>query len=156
MSTASTTPPPPPPANPTSTPDLESASPPQPRRRHPLAPGFNHPSPSFLVFLRDNWLDIATQLLCVLAAYLLYLFCPPLMPRYFMLYPGIEHSDWGMRHSAPYLKEYVDTTVSGVVSFVVPVAVMGAVALWGSRGFGDGNAAVSFQVLDLEGWRVVK
>jgi diacylglycerol diphosphate phosphatase/phosphatidate phosphatase len=36
----------------------------------------------------------------------------------------------------------VDTIVSAVVSFVVPAAIMGAIALWGTRKFEDGNAAV--------------
>ena len=41
------------------------------------------------------------------------------------------------------MKEYVDTNVSAIVSFFGPAAVMGGIALWGTRGFGDGNAAVS-------------
>jgi hypothetical protein len=77
-----------------------------------------------------------------LAAILLYTFCPPLLPRYFPVFPGIEKTTWGMKHSQPYRPEYVDTIMSGVVSFVGPALVMGAIALWGTRGFGDGNAAV--------------
>jgi diacylglycerol diphosphate phosphatase/phosphatidate phosphatase len=122
--------------------DLESANPePLPPYRHPLVPGFHKPPP-FLTFLRYNWFDIATQLLCLLAAILLYTFCPPLLPRYFPVFPGIEKTTWGMKHSQPYRPEYVDTIMSGVVSFVGPALVMGAIALWGTRGFGDGNAAV--------------
>jgi diacylglycerol diphosphate phosphatase/phosphatidate phosphatase len=52
-----------------------------------------------------------------------------------------------MKHSQPYLKEYIDTTVSAIVSFAVPAAIMGAIALWGTRGFGDGNAAVCLAFL---------
>jgi diacylglycerol diphosphate phosphatase/phosphatidate phosphatase len=66
------------------------------------------------------------------------------MPRYFPYYPGIEKSSWGMAHSRPCIKEYVNTIVSAVVSFVVPAAVMGVIALWGTRRFEDGDAAVSF------------
>lgn len=117
-----------------------------PQRKHVLIPGFNNPPP-FLIFLRRSWYDIATQLLCVLAAFLLYLFCPPLMPRYFPLFPGIERTDWGIRHSQPRHNEYVDTPLSAAVSFAVPALLMGATALWGTRGFGDANAAVSLTLL---------
>jgi len=126
--------------------DLEAAKPPPPPPKHPLVPGFNDPPP-FLVFLRRNWYDIATQLLCVLIAFLLYTFCPPLMPRYFPVFPGVYTTTWGMKHSQPYLSEYVSTLVSAVTSFAVPAAVMGAIALWGTRGFGDANAAVSLDRL---------
>lgn len=122
--------------------DIESASPPtSTHHHHPLVPGFHDPPP-FLVFLRRYGFDIATQLLCVLTAFLLYLYCPPLVPRYFPLYPGIERSEWGIRHSQPYLKEYVNTGVSTVVTYLIPALIMGAITLWGTRGFGDGNAAV--------------
>jgi diacylglycerol diphosphate phosphatase/phosphatidate phosphatase len=130
------TPPPTPPL------DLESATP--PRRRSPLIPGFHNPPP-FLFFLRHNWYDIGTQLLCLLLALLLYSFVPPIMPRHFPLFPDIEKTAWGMKHSQPYLREYVDTIVSAVVSFVIPAAVMGGIALWGTRSFEDGNAAVRWR-----------
>jgi diacylglycerol diphosphate phosphatase/phosphatidate phosphatase len=129
----------PPPASPST--DIESNTPPKPRNA--LIPGFHNPPP-FLVFLRHNWYDIATQLLCVLLAFLLYTFCPPIMPRYVPYYPGIEKSAWGMAHSRPLLPEYINTLVSAVLSFAVPAVVMGAIALWGTRRFEDGNAAVSF------------
>ncbi|KAH7066592.1 phosphatidic acid phosphatase type 2/haloperoxidase [Paraphoma chrysanthemicola] len=128
-------------------PDLEAARPTDPkailppRRRHPLSPGFTN-SPPFTIFLRNNWSDILTQLLCLAAAELLYEFCPPVMPRYFPLYPGVETSAWGMKHSKPYLSEYVSTLVSAIVSFAVPAACMGAVALWGTRRFEEGNVAL--------------
>jgi hypothetical protein len=128
-------------------PDLETAkSDPPPPHRHPLIPGFHNPPP-FLTFLRYNWLDIATQLLCALAAMLIYIYCPPLLPRYFPVFPGIERTSWGMKHSQPYRREYVGTILSGLVSFFVPALVMGAIALWGTRGFGDANAAVSIVFL---------
>lgn len=127
-------------------PDLEANTPsPTTQRPNPLFPGFHNPPP-FLTFLRHNWPDIATQLLCLLTALLLYSFCPPILPRYFPLYPGVEKSAWGMKHSQPYLAEYVNTIVSAVVSFVVPAAVMGGIALWGTRSFKDGNAAVSLHL----------
>lgn len=40
------------------------------------------------------------------------------------------------------MKEYMDTNVSAIVSFFVPAMVMGGIALWGTRGFGDANAAL--------------
>lgn len=129
--------------------DIESAAPSTvPHRHHLLVPGFNNPPP-FLVFLHHNWFDIATQLFCLLISFLLYTLCPPLIPRYFPLYPGIEKTSWGMQHSQPYLHEYVNTMVSAIVSFVGPAMIMGAVALWGTRGFGDGNAAVSLYSCSL-------
>ncbi|KAH8731566.1 phosphatidic acid phosphatase type 2/haloperoxidase, partial [Phaeosphaeriaceae sp. PMI808] len=106
-----------------------------------LIPGFHNPPP-FLVFLRRNWYDILTQFLCVTTAALLYYFCPPVTPRYFPLYRGVEQSAWGLKHGHPYIKEYVTTIVSAVVSFAIPAAIMGAIALWGTRSFEDGNAAL--------------
>jgi diacylglycerol diphosphate phosphatase/phosphatidate phosphatase len=123
--------------------DIESGPPSTTSRRNRLIPGF-HTRPPFLRFLRTNGYDIATQLVCVGIAWALYTYCPPIMPRYFPYYPGIEKSSWGMAHSRPYIKEYVNTIVSAVVSFVVPAAVMGGIALWGTRRFEDGDAAVSF------------
>ncbi|KAF2026233.1 PAP2-domain-containing protein [Setomelanomma holmii] len=144
MSTASGPPQPlEPPPLPQSTPhrDIEAANHLKHRRRHPLVPGFDEPPP-FLTFLRRNWYDILTQLLCVLIAFLLYRFSPPLTPRYFPVYPGVGKSAWGLKHGKPYLAEYITTITSAVVSFAVPAAVMGAIALWGTRDFRDGNAAL--------------
>jgi diacylglycerol diphosphate phosphatase/phosphatidate phosphatase len=127
--------------------DIEANTPTSPYRRRPaFVPGFNDPPP-FLVFLRYNWYDIGTQLLCLLIAFLLYKFCPPIMPRYFPLYSDIEKSAWGMKHSQPYLPEYITTNTSAIVSFVVPAMIMGGIALWGTRRFEDGNAAVSHLLL---------
>jgi hypothetical protein len=125
---------------PTPSPDIESNALPKPRHR--LIPGFYDPPP-FSRFLRTNGYDIATQLLCAALAFVLYKYCPPIMPRYFPYYPGIEKSSWGMAHSKPHLKEYINTILSAVTSFVVPAMVMGAIALWGTRRFEDGDAAVS-------------
>lgn len=72
--------------------DLELANPTPPSpHHHPLIPGFLNPPP-FLTFLRHCWYDIATQLVCLLTAFMLYKFCPPIMPRYFPFYPGFETS----------------------------------------------------------------
>jgi diacylglycerol diphosphate phosphatase/phosphatidate phosphatase len=109
---------------------------------NPWIPGFRNPPP-FKLFLKRNWLDILTQLLCLLAAFCIYTFVPPLMPRYFAMWDGVETSEWGVRHSAPLRTEYVNTWVSAVGSYFVPVVVMGAVGLWGTRDFEDGNAGVS-------------
>lgn len=123
--------------------DPESNAPTQPRRLPAWLPGFTaSPQPPYWAFLLRNALDIATQLCCLTTSILLYVFCPPILPRYFRLYPGIENSEWGLRHGQPHLKEYVNTIESAVYSFAVPVAVMGAMGLWGSRAFGDSNAAV--------------
>ncbi|KAH3968140.1 hypothetical protein HBH51_130950 [Parastagonospora nodorum] len=120
--------------------DLESANP-NPSHYNHWLPGFHNP-PLFLTFLRHNWYDIGTQLLCLLTSLLLYAFCQPILPRYFPLFRGVERTSWGMKHSQPYLSEYVSTITSAIISFAVPAAIMGAIALWGTRGFGDGNAAL--------------
>lgn len=112
------------------------------RRRDMLVPGFRS-RPPFRSWLRHSWLDIVTQLLCVLTAFILYTYAPPLMPRYFPLYPGIERTDWGQKYGKPYMAEYITTLVSAIVSFAAPAVVMGAVSLWGTREFDDGNTAVS-------------
>ncbi|KAF2827898.1 acid phosphatase/Vanadium-dependent haloperoxidase, partial [Ophiobolus disseminans] len=112
-----------------------------PRRKHPLVPGFINPPP-FGTFLRRNWFDITTILLCVLTAWLLYKFCPPLMPRYFPLFENVQQTSWGIRHSQPFRSEYVTTIMSAAIAFVIPALIMGLIALWGTRGFGDANAAL--------------
>lgn len=124
--------------------DVESVAPVRPRRRGAgLLPGF-HNRPPFGRWLRDNWLDIFTMILCLVAALLIYLFVPPLLPRYFALYPGIETSSWGLKYAQPYRHEYITTATSALVSYLVPAVIMGAIVLWGTRNFSDGNAAVSF------------
>lgn len=113
----------------------------QRRRRDRLKPGFRN-APPFRVFVRRNWLDIVTQLVCVLVAWAIYLLAKPLMPRYFPLYPGVGTSAWGLKYGKPLLTEYVSTPVSAAVSFTVPLLVMGAFGLWGTRDFWESNAAV--------------
>lgn len=113
----------------------------QRRRRDKLKPGFRN-APPFRVFVRRNWLDIVTQLACVLVAWTIYLSAKPLMPRYFPLYPGVGTSAWGLENGKPLLREYVSTPVSAAVSFVVPLLVMGAFGLWETRDFWESNAAV--------------
>ena len=113
----------------------------QRRRRDRLKPGFRN-APPFRVFVRRNWLDIVTQLVCVLVAWAIYLLAKPLMPRYFPLYPGVGTSAWGLKYGKPLLTEYVSTPVSAAVSFAVPLLVMGAFGLWGTRDFWESNAAV--------------
>lgn len=117
----------------------------QPTERHPrlhaFKPGFRN-SPPFMVWLRHSWLDILTQLLCLLVAELIYLFARPLLPRYFPLYRGVQMSVWGIAHGKPVLREYITTLASAVVSFAVPFVIMGAVGLWGVRDFWESNAAV--------------
>lgn len=125
----------------TAVPAAEAAQERRRRRRDRLKPGFRN-APPFRVFVRRNWLDIVTQLVCLLVAWMIYLFAKPLMPRYFPLYPGIGTSAWGLNHGKPLLREYVSTPVSAVVSFVVPLLVMGAFGLWGTRDFWESNAAV--------------
>jgi hypothetical protein len=115
-------------------------------RRAALIPGFRN-QPPFMVWLRHSWLDILTQLLCLLVAEIIYLFARPLMPRYFPLYPGVYLSPWGLRHGKPYLTEYITTLVSAIVSFAVPFVVMGAIGLWWVRDFWDTDAAVRIPAL---------
>lgn len=95
-----------------------------------------------MAWLRHSWLDISTQLLCLLVAEMIYLFATPLMPRYFPLYPGVWTSAWALQHGKPYLAEYVSTLVSAVVSFAIPFLVMGAIGLWWVRDFWESDAAV--------------
>jgi diacylglycerol diphosphate phosphatase/phosphatidate phosphatase len=84
-----------------------------------------------------------TQLLCVLGAYLIYLFGTPLLPRYLPLYSGLHTTSWGLKYGKPYMTEYINTTVSAVVSFAGPFLVIGAVGLWKVRKFWDTHTAVS-------------
>ncbi|KAF1914679.1 phosphatidic acid phosphatase type 2/haloperoxidase [Ampelomyces quisqualis] len=133
-------PPSPPPTIKPSSNDIESTTSLPPRRRA-LLPGFTNP-PSIRTFLRHNAHDISTQLLCLLTAYILYQFCPPIMPRHFPFYPGIEKTAWGMKHSKPHMAEYITTNVSAVTSFAVPAAIMGVYAVWWERKFQGANAAL--------------
>lgn len=116
-----------------------------PTLRRRLTPGFRNQPPTFKAFVAANWPDILTQLSCILAAYLIYTFCPLVMPRYFALYDGVRHSSWGVAHGKPYITEYIDTNVSAATSFVIPFLTMGAIGLWHTRDFADTHAAVSFK-----------
>ncbi|KAF1927104.1 PAP2-domain-containing protein [Didymella exigua CBS 183.55] len=106
-----------------------------------LKPGFNN-RPPFKSWLKASWLDIATQLLCLLIAELIYLLATPLMPRYFPLSNNIWSTSWGLQHGKPYLAEYITTLVSAIISFAVPFLVMGAIGLWWVRDFWESNAAI--------------
>ncbi|KAI8932969.1 hypothetical protein NX059_010437 [Plenodomus lindquistii] len=122
--------------------DLESNVAVKPRRRAAgCLPGFDS-RPPFRTWLRGNCLDLLTILLCALGALLIYLFVPPLLPRHFPLYPGVETSSWGRRYGQPVRPEYINTLTSALVSYLVPAAIIGAIALWRTRDFGDGNAAL--------------
>lgn len=118
------------------------------RRRDGLKPGFYN-RPPFKSWLKASWLDIATQLLCLLIAELIYLFATPLMPRYFPLFDGVWTSAWGLAHGKPYLAEYITTLVSAIISFAIPFLIMGAIGLWHVRDFWESNAAVSPSTLLL-------
>ncbi|KAH9872532.1 hypothetical protein IAQ61_005369, partial [Plenodomus lingam] len=112
-----------------------------PRRGAAFIPGFRS-RPPIRTFIRENWLDILTPILCALASLLIYLLVPPILPRYFPLYPGIETSAWGRRYGQPLRREYITTLTSALVSYLIPAAIMGAIALWSTRDFRDGNAAL--------------
>jgi hypothetical protein len=111
-------------------------------RQRKLVPQFDN-SPPFKTWLKVSWLDIATQLTCLLIAELIYLFASPLMPRYFPLFDGVWTTSWGLQHGKPLLDEYITTLVSAIISFAVPFVIMGAVGLWCIRDFWESNAAVS-------------
>lgn len=126
-------------ARPSST--ASKANPPKTSTMSKLTPGFNN-QPPFKTWLKASWLDIATQLLCLLVAELIYLLATPLMPRYFPLFDGVWTSPWGLQHGKPLLKEYITTLASAIISFGVPFLVMGAIGIWGVRDFWESNAAV--------------
>ncbi|KAJ4360525.1 uncharacterized protein N0V89_001090 [Didymosphaeria variabile] len=112
------------------------------RERLPKFRAPNPPDrPTFKEWLRRCWLDVLTQLLCVLVAFIIYLTASPLMPRYFPLYPGIHTTDWGLKYGQPYVNEYINTTWSAAVSFVFPFLIMSAISGWYFNSFWDGNAA---------------
>ena len=104
-------------------------------------------SPTFKHWLRRCWLDVLVQLLCAAAAFIIYLFGKPVMPRYFPLYPNIYTSPWGLRHGQPYLTEYISTVVSAAVSFFVPFLIMSAISGMHFDSFWDANAAVRIHFL---------
>ncbi|KAF3036990.1 hypothetical protein E8E11_003521 [Didymella keratinophila] len=110
-------------------------------RLRKLVPKFNN-NPLFKTWLKVSWLDIATQLACLLIAELIYLFATPLTPRYFPLFHGVWTSSWGLAHGKPLLAEYITTLVSAIISFAVPFAIMGAIGLWCIRDFWETNAAI--------------
>ena len=123
-------------------------------RRHPnlvmvttptqtrFKPGFRN-APPFRVFARENWLNILTQLLCLTASILLYTFCPPILPRYFPNFDGVEMSAAGFRYAQPVRPEIIGTYPMAVLSYAIPAIVMGGLGLWVTRDFWDTNAAVS-------------
>jgi hypothetical protein len=112
------------------------------RRRDAWIPGFRDPV-SFKGWFRYSWLDVATQILCVLVSGAIWLFARPILPQVFPLYRGIETSAWGLKYGRPYRLELITTLASALVSFIVPFLIIGAVGLWGVRRFSESNAAVS-------------
>ncbi|KAK7188488.1 PAP2 superfamily protein [Paraphaeosphaeria sporulosa] len=108
-------------------------------------PKFRAPNPpdrpTLKQWLQRCWLDVLTQLLCILVAFIIYLTAPPLMTRYFPLYPGIHSTPWGLKHGQPYINEYINTAWSAAISFFVPFLLMAAVSGWWFNSFWDGNAA---------------
>lgn len=111
------------------------------RWRDAFVPGFYN-RPPFMIWLRHSWLDILTQLLCVLASGLVQFLAKPLMPRHFPLYIGVEKSEWGLKYGKPYLEEYITTGVIAVFAYVVPLVILLITGLWGVRDFWESNAAV--------------
>jgi diacylglycerol diphosphate phosphatase/phosphatidate phosphatase len=98
--------------------------------------------PNFRTFARLCWLDIVTQLLCTSTAFLLYKFVPPLAPKYFPVFSGMETSVVGLRYGKPFLTEYVNTAVSAIVSFLGPLSVILLVGGLRVKSFWDVNSAV--------------
>lgn len=115
-------------------------------RLRTLRPHFDN-SPPFKTWLKASWLDIATQLTCLMIAELIYLFATPIMPRYFPLFDGVWTSFWGLQHGKPLLAEYITTLVSAIISFAVPSVALGAIGLWYVRDSWESNAAVSTSML---------
>lgn len=130
-------------------PDIEFAKPPPPPPPKPsLIQRFRMTDqPTFRTFTRLCWLDILTQLLCTGAAFLLYKFVPPLAPKYFPVFLGMETSAIGLRYGKPYLTEYVNTLVSAIVSFLGPLLVILLVGGLRVKSFWDVNSAVRLPFL---------
>lgn len=136
--------------NPTK-PDIELAKPQAPPTLPPPKPSLRQrlrmpDHPTFRTFIRLCWLDILTQLLCTVAAFLLYKFVSPLAPKYFPVFPGMETSAVGLRYRKPFMAEYVTTLVSAIVSFLVPLAVILLVSGLRVKSFWDMNSAVSSSI----------
>jgi hypothetical protein len=112
------------------------------RRRDAWIPGFPDRG-SFMGCIRNAWLDVATQILCVLVSGAIWLFARPILPQVFPLYRGIETSAWGLKYGRPYRFELITTLASALLSFIVPFLIIGAVGLWGVRRFWESHAAVS-------------
>jgi diacylglycerol diphosphate phosphatase/phosphatidate phosphatase len=127
-----------------SMPALSIAKPSHPPHPRPsLAQRLRMPDqPTFRTFARLCWLDILTQLLCTAIAFLLYKFVPPLAPKWFPVFPGMQTSAVGLRYGKPYLSEYVTTLVSAIVSFFGPLAIILLVGGLKVKSFWDVNSAV--------------
>ncbi|KAF2715567.1 PAP2-domain-containing protein [Pleomassaria siparia CBS 279.74] len=123
--------------------DIELNKPPPEKPRRNLKSLISLPDrPTFRTFIRLCWLDILTQLLCTGLAFLLYKLAPPLAPKHFMVYPGMERSGVAMRYGKPYMKEYISTLVSAIVSVLVPLLVLLAVEAIRGGGFWEVNSAI--------------
>jgi diacylglycerol diphosphate phosphatase/phosphatidate phosphatase len=129
-------------ASETKPPTASELDPPKTSRVEKLKPGYRN-APPFKTWLKTSWLDITTQLACLLIAELIYLLATPLMPRYFPLFDGVWTTSWGLRYGKPLLAEYITTLVSAIISFAVPFLVMGAIGFWYVRDYWESNAAVS-------------
>lgn len=94
--------------------------------------------PGFVYYMRQGWRDLLSLAILFVIPLFLHLFAHPLTPKYFPL----ERAGLAPQYMYPLLPEYITTTVSAILSFGVPFAVMGLCSIFLIGDFWDCNSAV--------------
>jgi hypothetical protein len=114
-------------------------------------------APCFLVFVKENWLDLLSCLLCNLFA-LLFVFVIPLPFQRYRVFPitqpnGLHTTDERAssvadQHIAyPYFPEIIDTVQSALISWAIPSTIIVLISVWRIGSFQDCNSAVGLHSL---------
>ncbi|ORY13357.1 phosphatidic acid phosphatase type 2/haloperoxidase, partial [Clohesyomyces aquaticus] len=100
-------------------------------------------SPPFIFWLKESWNDLLFFALSGAVALVIYTALDPLGPRYFpltyvgqVIFPQLAY---------PYMKEYVPTWLSAVVSNLVPFAFIGLISIFWIGDFWDCDSAIMGQ-----------
>ncbi|KAF2737209.1 acid phosphatase/Vanadium-dependent haloperoxidase [Polyplosphaeria fusca] len=130
---------------------LKTASNSPPKKRNKRGYLLFPDEPPFKKFLKDNWLDLITMLVCDVVASVL-VFLVPLPFTHYQLFPITEpqfmHPASSERGSIvnpeiayPYLPEIISTLTSAIVCFLVPFFTMLLISVSRIRSFDDFNSA---------------
>jgi hypothetical protein len=102
--------------------------------------------PGFKYYIRQEWLDLTTLVMMLLASYLLYKLVNPAPLRQIYFPLDIQSGQViDSRYGYPKLDEFIGSELSAALSFGVPFAVMGLCGIFLIGNFWDTNSAVRFR-----------